>query len=135
MKKLLALISARNKEFYRDRSSLIWTLLFPFIVLAGFRYGYSGRQDPLIRIMALPPSSVSSPMIQNLQSTPGIELKTTDHESTALKKLEHYETDLVISMTDQGNRVAYFLNQDSDKGKLSERLLMDVVERQSLSKP
>ena len=56
MKKFLALIGSRNKEFYRDRTALIWSLVFPVIVLAGFTYGYSGRQEPILKIGAYPES-------------------------------------------------------------------------------
>src|SRR6476620_7493528 len=126
MKKLLALISARNKEFYRDRSSLIWTLLFPFIVLAGFRYGYSGRQDPLLRVSVFPPTSVSLPILEALGNTPGVELKGSEQETSAQKKLEHYETDLVILAPTNENQMIYSFNDDSDKGKLSERLLLGI---------
>jgi ABC-2 type transport system permease protein len=135
MKKILALISARNKEFYRDRASLLWTLLFPFIVLAGFRYGYSGRQDPLIRVAVFPPMAISQPAIQYLKKVPGVELQFIENEAAGLKKVEHYETDLFISTLPSTHRMNYSFNNDSDKGKLSERLLLDAVEKQALGRP
>jgi ABC-2 type transport system permease protein len=131
MKKLLALIGARNKEFYRDRTALIWTLLFPFIVLAGFTYGYSGRQEPLLRVRVLPASGVAAPAVKAMQALPGVELKETDDEVGTAKHLEHYELDLVITVADGGARLVYSLNADSDKGKLAERLLQDTAARQT----
>lgn len=128
MKKLLALISARNKEFYRDRSALIWTLLFPFIVLAGFTYGYSGRQDPILRVTVFPATATGQPLIRALKETPGIELLESDNEGLALKKLEHYESDLLL-LASNSDRIIYSFNHDSDKGKLSERLLLTAFEK------
>lgn len=127
MNKLVALIGARNKEFYRDRAALIWTLLFPFIVLAGFAYGYSGRQEPLLRVRVLPASAIAA--LGGLAAVPGVELKEADDEAATLKKLSRYELDLVVTVT--GDRLSYALNADSDKGKLAERLLRDVAEHQS----
>lgn len=126
MKKLLALISARNKEFYRDRPAMIWTFLFPFIVLAGFKYGYSEKQDPLLRIWVFPTSTLESPLIHTLRQVPGLEIKASINESDAIKKLEHYETDLVILASSDPHRMTYAINQTSDKGRLSEHILLSV---------
>ncbi len=128
MRTLLALVNARNKEFYRDRAALIWTLLFPFIVLAGFAYGYSGRQEPLLRVRVAPSTALVAPVISGLQAVPGVELTASDDEPATLKKLSRYELDLAITVAGDGQRVSYALNSDSDKGKLAERLLRDVVE-------
>jgi ABC-2 type transport system permease protein len=124
MKKLLALIGARNKEFYRDRAALIWTLLFPFLVLAGFTYGYSGRQEPLLRIRVVAGALASVPA--GLRELPGVEVKETDDEAATLKKLERHELDLVVvAASDVG--LSYSVNADSDKGRLAERLLRDAA--------
>src|ERR1700722_10923167 len=111
MKKFLSLIEARNKEFYRDRSALIWTLLFPFIVLLGFTYGYSGHQDPILRITSISSSRPMPAVILDFQKTPGLEFLTTNDESAALKKLERYECDLVISGSTDGKHFTYSLNR------------------------
>ncbi len=135
MKKLLALVSARNKEFYRDRSAMIWTFIFPFVVLAGFNYGYSGRQDPILKVMVYPPTTLALPTIQTLKSLPGIEIKTSDEEKSALNTLSHYETDLLIRPAENGQSLIYSINGDSDKGKLSERLLSIAAEKQGDHRP
>jgi ABC-2 type transport system permease protein len=128
MNKLVALIGARNKEFYRDRAALIWTLLFPFIVLAGFTYGYSGRQEPLLRVRVAPAAALSDATLGGLAAVPGVEVKEADDEAAALKKLSRYELDLVVSVS--AERLTYS-RTDSDKGKLAERLLRDAAERAS----
>jgi ABC-type multidrug transport system permease subunit len=127
VKKLLALIGARNKEFYRDRSALIWTLLFPFIVLTGFTYGYSGKQEPVVRILLSPEKTADAPAVRLLKQTPGLELTVNPDPADAKNKLGHYSTDLLI-VTESG-KLSYFINRDSDKGKLAERLLTDAVSR------
>lgn len=132
MKKLLALIGARNKEFYRDQSAMIWTLLFPFIVLVGFTYGYSGKQEPLLKISIVPESALNNPVIRALQEYPGTEVHAASDEATSLKKLKRYETDLVIVASSQ-NLFSYAFNPDSDKGKLATRLLENAVSQKTES--
>jgi len=131
MKKLVALIVARTKEFYRDHGTLGWTLLFPFIVLVGFAYGYSGRQEPVLRFMVTPNSAISSTALQGLRAIPAINILGADSEAIALKKLGRFECDLVISINEASAaspaKLIYSLNQSSDKGKLAERLLIDQI--------
>lgn len=125
MKKLLALISARNKEFYRDRSAMGWTLLFPLIVLLGFTYGYSGKQDPVLRVMVTSESTLSNKALQSFFTLPALEVKTITDEKTASKKVARFESDLLLSVEEQGGRtkITYAINSDSEKGKFAERLL------------
>ncbi|MEN9530195.1 MAG: ABC-type transporter permease, partial [Pseudomonadota bacterium] len=42
MKRFLALLGARNKEFVRDRGSVAWSLLFPLLIVIGFSFAFSG---------------------------------------------------------------------------------------------
>jgi ABC-2 type transport system permease protein len=134
MKKFFALIHARNLEFYRDRTAMAWTLLFPFIVLAGFHYGYSGKNEPLIRLIVSPESAAESPVIQSMKDTPGLEFRTTNDADAALKKLERFEIDFVISVTENGKRLSYSLNKDSEKGRLAEKILTQTSRLQTDSK-
>ena len=52
-----------------------------------------------------------------------------DDETAALKKLERFETDLVVSVSGEVGRISYSLNQNSEKGRLSERILLDGIGR------
>lgn len=135
MKKMWALIDARNKEFYRDKGTMGWTLLFPFIVLAGFAYGYSGRQEPVLKIAIASRAAQEAPIVQELRKLPGLDLQNPSDEAAAQKRLERYELDLLLSATENPNRWVYSVNQDSDKGRLAERLLLDARLRQPGPRP
>ena len=50
LNRLWRLFTARNKEFYRDRGSMSWNLLFPVLIIAGFAFAYSGKPKPLFTI-------------------------------------------------------------------------------------
>lgn len=129
MRKLWALIGARNKEFYRDRTAMIWTLLFPFIVLAGFAYGYAGRQDPVLRVRAAPAAATSTAALKELAALPAVEVLGVDDEAAARARLERHEVDLVVRV--EGERLVSARAADSDKGALAERLLKDAAARTS----
>lgn len=132
MKKLLALINARNKEFYRDKTAMGWTLIFPIIVLLGFTYGYSGKQDPILKVAVANNAVRQSPLLQNFFSTPGIEIKTSTDQANALKKVSRFELDLLLSIEGEPSspKIVYATNSDSDKGKLAEWLLANSFAKQ-----
>lgn len=135
MKKLLALIHARNLEFYRDRAAMGWTLLFPFIVLAGFAYGYSGKSEPILSIRVSGADAESHSVIRALRELPGIDFSIVADESATMQKLVRYETDLIVDVRDGGATLAYATNPDSDKGKLAARLLTQAAENSADPKP
>ena len=41
---------ARNKEFYRDRGSMIWNLLFPFLIILGFSFIFNEDKQALYKV-------------------------------------------------------------------------------------
>jgi ABC-type multidrug transport system permease subunit len=135
MKKLLALIKARNLEFFRDRAALTWTLLFPFIVLLGFAYGYSGKTEALLTVRASGRATQASPVLRELRETPGMDFAEVADEAIALKKLSRYEADLSVKISDDGKKLTYSTNGDSDRGKLAESLLKQAIGRQPDPKP
>jgi ABC-2 type transport system permease protein len=135
MKKLLALIKARNLEFFRDRAALSWTLIFPFIVLLGFTYGYSGKKEPLLSIRAIGKSAATNPVMAALKDVPGMDFQILADEAVAFKKLSRYETDLAIEVSDDGSHFTYGTNADSEKGRLAETLLKQAILTQPEPRP
>ncbi len=138
MKKFFALIVARNKEYYRDRSALIWSLLFPFVVLAGFSFGYSGKQEALVRFLFVTSNAPEPSWIQRLREVPGAEILITTSFESAEKKVKRFETDLMVygvsAESSTGSTLyKYSTHADSLKGKLAERLLLDSVSKSESS--
>lgn len=135
MKKLLALIKARNLEFYRDRAAFGWTLIFPFIVLAGFAYGYSGKSEPVLSVRANGNGIAENAVVRILRETPGMDFQVLADEAAVLKKLSRYETDLAIRLAANGKDLVYSMNPDSDRSKLAERLLQQAHLAQPVPRP
>ena len=127
MKKFLALVRARNLEFYRDRTALVWSLLFPFIVLAGFTYGYAGKSEPLLRATVYGPLAAENAALIAFKGTPGLETTVATDLAVAQRKLSRFETDIVVSLEDHSDQIVSYVNHDSDKGRLAETLLAQAV--------
>jgi ABC-2 type transport system permease protein len=138
MKQFFALIVARNKEFYRDHATLGWTFLFPFIVIAGFAFGYNGSSEQIFKIGILHPTqTVSTAVTESLQPLRGSDIAQfvdfADEES-AMKKVQLHQIDFLVS---EGSKLKYWVNPESAKGRLVEKLLLggnphpDLLEKES----
>ena len=43
--RILAVIRARNREFYRDKAGLGWNLMMPLLMILGFAFLFSGEAE------------------------------------------------------------------------------------------
>ncbi|MBC7690668.1 MAG: ABC transporter permease [Methylotenera sp.] len=126
MKRFLALVSVRSKEFYRDRGTLVWTFVFPLIVLLGFAYGYSGRDEPVLRVGVYPSQTARLQPLHDFFAIPQIQFVNYDDEKAALKRVERHQLDLLLKSDETGtvpSKVIYWINPQSSKASLAERLL------------
>ena len=146
MNQLIALVVARSKEFYRDRSTLIWTFIFPFIVLLGFAYGYSGKSEPLLKIGIYPSKAALqkitdkslSPLLNDFFSISQIQFVDYEDQDLALKRVERHQLDLFMKAEDGEmglqSSFLYWVNPQSDKATLAERLLKTSAPQVSFQK-
>lgn len=120
-KRIWTLFKSRNIEFYRDRSALGWSLLFPFLIIAGFSMIFSENQQKLytagvVRTTTAPDLAES----HHLLSHPLIQAIDYPALAPALAKLRHHRLDLVLA-PDTGH---YWINSDAPKGAILEEILL-----------
>ena len=136
MKRFIALLIARNKEFYRDRGTLGWTFVFPFIVIAGFAFGYQGNPDNLFKIGVLKEAAVGAGVdefLNPIRDTDTAQFVIMDDAVAAQKKIQMHQLDFLVS---EGAHLKYWINPESSKGRLVETLLLsghthaDQIEKQ-----
>jgi ABC-2 type transport system permease protein len=123
MKWFFALITARSKEFYRDRATLSWTLLFPLIVMLGFSFGYSGKDAPLLRVGILQSELKEEPELKELLALPQIETILYSDSELARKRIERHQLDLLIERSEPSAPITLSINPDSTKKELIEKLI------------
>jgi ABC-2 type transport system permease protein len=119
IRRLLSVFHARNLEFLRDRGTLIFTLILPIMLVIGMGFVFGGPQRPLFKVGVLgaPADSRSHAFLAEhyVQFVP---LTDTDD---AMAKLTHQQLDLLVDFSG-GDR--YWVNTDSPKGYVAERLLL-----------
>ena len=128
MKKFWALFVARTKEFYRDRGSMIWTFAFPFLIVLGFSFAFSGSSQDQYKVAVFDPTP--SEASKNL---PVLKLKYVQYVpiqdlEPAIEKVSRHQYDLMIAPPDR-----YWVNSSSPKGYFLEKLLPPGFRKQEVT--
>ena len=119
IKRLAAVWHARNLEFVRDRSTMIFTLLLPILLVIGMGLVFGGRERPLFKIGVLATSidKQAHPFLRERY----VEFVPIDSEAQGIQKVTHQQIDLLLEL--QGTP-RYWVNTDSPKGYVTEKLLL-----------
>jgi ABC-2 type transport system permease protein len=119
MRRLLSVLHARNLEFLRDRSTLIFTLLLPVLLVIGMGFVFGGPERPLFKVGVLAPAIDRSahPFLRERY----VEFIPLPQLEQALQKVTHQQVDLLV---DLGTPPRYWVNTDSPKGYIVEKLLL-----------
>lgn len=134
MNKFLALLIARNKEFYRDRGSLSWALIFPVLIIIGCAVAFSNEQKELftIGIIANTATDIESLGEQAAWLDTGYnKIIFYQDQEKALERLRHHQLGMVVRFEPQPG---YWVNPSSSEGQVLEKLLLGSVESTAFSK-
>lgn len=134
--RFLALFLTRNKEFFRDRSSLSWNILMPVLIVAGFSFAFTGDIGKQFKVGVINEATATA------QAKLFIELKYIDFYSVepskaditrAIKKVQRHQVDLLLDAAKQ----QYWINTESPGGYLVEKILLghaqNSFEKQTVS--
>ncbi len=119
IRRLLAVWHARNLEFVRDRATLIFTLLLPLSLVVGMGFVFGGPARPLFKVgvVATRIDKHSHPFLQERY----VDFVPIASEPEGLRKITHQQIDLLV---DLGGTIRYWVNTDSPKGYIIEKLLL-----------
>ena len=114
--RFIAVIKARNIEFFRDKSSLGWNLFFPVLLLVGLSLIFSGdgRAQYKIGVINLPLSQ------SEFLTTKFINFIDYSDAESAQLKLSQHSLDLVVDFS----RQQYWVNSMSPNSYFTEKLLL-----------
>jgi ABC-type multidrug transport system permease subunit len=123
--RLLAVWHARNLEFLRDRSTLVFNFLFPLALVVAFAVIFGGQPRALFKVAVVaPPGAALEAALHPFLGTRHVDFVRTDAASlaAAVRKVERHQLDLLVDL-----RAAprYWVNEDSPKGYLAEKLLLE----------
>lgn len=113
-KRFFAVVKARNLEFFRDRSSLGWNVLFPVLMLAGLSFVFSGDGRGVYKVGVINLPTAQSSFIE----TKHIDFVDYNDVTLATTKLEHHAIDLLVDF----NLKKYWVNEGAPNSYLVEKI-------------
>ncbi len=132
IKRFLALLIARNREFLRDRSSLSWNILMPVLILAGFAFAFSNNSIEFYKV-GIANNTQTNTVIERFKQTQHIEFIQVDDLEYARTKVQRHQLDLLIDAASS----SYWINNESPKGYLAEKIMLastqDALHKQTVS--
>ena len=131
-RRILAILWARNREFYRDRAGLGWNIIMPVIFVFGFAFIFSGEPQDMFKVGILSQHQQIATAQTPFINTKHIDFIQLDNEADAIAKVERHQLDLLL---DTREAPRYWLNEYSQKGYLSERLLLAAYAEAQASPP
>lgn len=112
-----AILTMRNKEFWRDRSALAWNILFPVLIVLGFAFAFSDEKLDLYKVGIIGSNDDDTGL--EFLHTRHIKFITVSDRKTATTKVERHQLDMLLD-TDIRH---YWINELSPRGYMLERVL------------
>ena len=112
----LAVFSARNREFVRDRSSWVWNLVFPVMLIGGLAVMF-GNDDRAEYKIGVVPESLSADPFFELRHMQFVELASVE---SAVISVERHQLDLLLDTKTR----RYWVNTTSPSGYFAEKILL-----------
>ena len=125
IKRILAMVHARNLEFVRDRSSLGWSLLLPVLLVFGLAFIFSDEDKALYKVAVMAPA-----LAQNATPASGlhpvlalkhIQFYGVEDQQATVAKVARHQVDMLLDLRPQ--QMSYWINHDSATGYMMQQLL------------
>jgi len=113
--RFLAVLSARNREFIRDRMALSWNIVLPVLIVMGFAFAFTSDGTDLFKVgtQGENPEAAAFLDIEHIRFIPVADLEK------AVTKVERHQLDMLLDLT--GKR--YWINDTSANGYILGQLL------------
>lgn len=120
MRRLLAIFYARNLEFLRDRSTVMWNFLLPLLLVVGMGLVFGGGARQLFEVGVLHAGQEINLKAHPFLTTRYVKFFTVVDQAAAVRKVSRHQIDLLLDLR---TTPRYWVNSDSPQGYVVERLL------------
>jgi ABC-2 type transport system permease protein len=124
LRRFLAIVAARNREFYRDRTSLGWNLLFPLLTVLIFSFIFGGGPADQYKVGVLAPGGDLTAALHPFLGTQHVRFLAIEDEAAGITKVRRHQIDMLLDLRGPPR---YWVSRESANGYLVERLLAASV--------
>jgi len=121
-RRILAVLVARNREFYRDRTGLGWNIFMPILMVLAFAFIFSGEPGDQLKIGVVTADGVLPRSPTGLLALRHIRFVPFANVGPAIPKVERHQLDLLVDL--RARPPVYWVNLESPQGYLAERLML-----------
>lgn len=120
IRRLLAVWHARNLEFIRDRSTMIFSLVLPIALVIGMGFVFGGKERPVFKVgvIAAKVDTHAHPFLSERY----VDFVAETDIARAMRGIARHDLDLLIDVRPP---VRYWVNPTSPKGYIIEKLLLE----------
>ncbi|NMP32227.1 ABC transporter permease [Thalassotalea sp. M1531] len=133
LQRFFAVFKGRNIEFFRDKSSLGWNLLFPVLLLIGFSFVFSDDNKALYKVGVIEHANAEQPFLSHkFLSTKHVDFVQYSDLAQAKQKLTRHSIDFIIDFEQK----RYWLNELSPNSYIVSQMFLaheSKFDKQSLS--
>ena len=119
-KRFLAVLNARNKEFFRDRAALSWNILFPVLIVAGFAFAFSGEPIDRYKVALYQDAGKTRTTAAGFLKTDYVHFYQVEALQRTITKVERHQVDMLLDR----KRKRYWINDTSPQGYMLEKVLL-----------
>ena len=124
LKRLWAMVNARNREFFRDRSSFGWNLFFPFLIVVGFGIIFSEDNSNMYKVGVFPHPDIEINMEslnvpESFRETKHLKFIGFKSKEDGLDKLRKQRVDFLVQA---GENPVYWVSESSPKSYIVEQM-------------
>lgn len=125
IKRILAMVHARNLEFVRDRSSLGWSLLLPVLLVFGLAFIFSDEDKALYKVAVMAPgltqNAAPDPTLHPVLGLGHIQFYGVEDQDAVVAKVARHQVDMLLDLRPE--QMHYWINHDSATGYMMQQLL------------
>jgi ABC-type multidrug transport system permease subunit len=126
LKRLWAMLVARNSEFFRDRAAFGWNFLFPFLLIGGFAVIFGGGEHTDYKVGIVPCPEIGASknipcLPDDLASLRHVKFIGFTNHAEGLEKLKHHKIDLLLDIEKRPFR--YWASDTSPNGYVVQRMI------------
>ena len=130
LRRFLAVLIARNREFLRDHMALAWNVVLPVLIVMGFAFAFNADDDHLFKVGVQGESTQAA--AGRFLATRHVQFIPVQGLAAATVKVQRHQLDMLLDL--HGER--YWVNDSSAKGYVLEALLAGAglqLEKQTVS--
>lgn len=133
VKRMMAVMRARFREFYRDTASWSWNLIMPVLIILGFAFIFSGDENDLYKVAVIHAETKTSTDHPFL-NTQHIKFISVNNREAAIVKVQRHQFDMLLDLSSYPDASPrYWINEYASNGYIVEKLFQQSITEQTTS--